>query len=534
MPETQPNTPQSPPGLSSKFGPWPLPVLSGILVGSSYIPFPPWASLFCFVPLWLFWQRQQSLRNIVLGGLLASFVFTLIGFNWVTYLLHEFAHLPWPLAAVGMLLFALVAHLYVPLAGALWFWGQRKFAWPEPLSLALLALLTAVCEAHSLTLFDWNFGYSWYGAGIPVYHWAETVGFSGLSAATLLCNLPSYYAWQYRKQRRGIAILASVAAGFLLLNGGGLWLRARLPQPDASFKVLLVQGNIGNSEKLAAELGKGYDREIVRRYFALTDRALASTDAQGVDFALWPETAFPALLGEAFTAYEQPQALAQFLAGRQLPLLTGAYGYARATRQLTNSLFVLNKDGILVPPNYSKTILLAFGEYLPGEQWLPQIRQWLPPIGNFARGAGPSALLHWNGYRMGAQICYESLFPAFTRALAELGAQFIVNVTNDSWYGTWQEPYQHMYMTLARGVEFRRPLLRATNTGISTVVLASGEILQRSPLHQEWTGIYQVPYLKNPPATFYQRHFWLVPSLLWGTLLALLGAGVWQWHRRGQ
>ncbi|MEQ1530576.1 MAG: nitrilase-related carbon-nitrogen hydrolase, partial [Methylococcales bacterium] len=145
--------------------------------------------------------------------------------------------------------------------------------------------------------------------------------------------------------------------------------------------------------------------------------------------------------------------------------------------------------------------------------------------GHFARGAGPTELLQWNGYKMGAQICYESLFPQFSKSLAELGAQFIVNVTNDSWYGAWQEPYQHMYMTLARGVEFRRPVLRVTNTGISTVSLASGEILEQSPIHQPWVGVYEVPYLKNPPSTFYQRWFWLMPGLMWGSLLLTLVLG---------
>jgi apolipoprotein N-acyltransferase len=80
-------------------------------------------------------------------------------------------------------------------------------------------------------------------------------------------------------------------------------------------------------------------------------------------------------------------------------------------------------------------------------------------------------------------------------------------------------------MTLARGVVFRRPVLRVTNTGISAVSLASGEILERSPIHQQWSGLYEVPYLSNPPSTFYQRWFYLVPSLLWGSLLVLLGLG---------
>ena len=169
-------------------------------------------------------------------------------------------------------------------------------------------------------------------------------------------------------------------------------------------------------------------------------------------------------------------------------------------------------------------ITILHGVFIPHGAGV--IRTWLPSTGQFARGPGPTELLKWNGYKMGAQICYESLFPEFSRSLANLGAQFIVNVTNDSWYGSWQEPYQHMYMTLARGIEFRRPVLRVTNTGISTVSLASGEILERSPIHQPWSGIYEVPYLTKPTETFYQHWFWLVPFLLWGTLILLLTLGL--------
>ncbi|NOT12562.1 MAG: apolipoprotein N-acyltransferase [Methylococcaceae bacterium] len=516
---------------SKTFGAWRLPILSGILIGTSYIPFPPWASLFCFVPLWIFWNQQARLKQVFIGGLVTAFVFTLIGFNWVTYLLHEFAHLNWALSVVGMLFYALIAHLFVPLAGVLWFVGQRKFQWSGRLSLGLMVMITVLCEANSFTLFDWNFGYSWYGSNIPVYQWAEIIGFSGLSALTLLCNLAFYMAWEKRRERSGKIILAGILAGFLLMNVGGLALKTRFPQPDATLKTLLVQASIDNAEKLAAELDKGYGKEIFNRYLALTDKALASNQGKAIDFALWPETAFPALLGKKFQFDEYPLELAKFLSARQLPLITGAYGVDESSGLITNSLFIIDKNGNVLPSHYSKTVLLAFGEYIPGENYFPEIRQWLPPTGHFARGAGPTSLLNWNDYNMGAQICYESLFPAFSRSLAELGAQFIVNVTNDSWYGTWQEPYQHFYMTLARGVEFRRPVLRVTNTGISTVSLATGEILQRSPIHQPWTGIYEVPYLKNPPATFYQKWFWLGPSLLWSTLLMLLVAGMIRKHR---
>jgi apolipoprotein N-acyltransferase len=505
-------------------GSWLLPILSGIFIGTSYIPFPPWASLFGFVPLWIFWQRQPSISRIVLGGMLTAFVFTLIGFNWVTYLLHEFAHLDWPLAVLGMIAFALLAHLFVPLAGLLWFLGQRRFQWPEPVSLALMAMITTLSQAHTPTLFDWNFGYSWYGAGLPVFHWAEMIGFSGLSAATVLGNLPMYYAWKYRNTGRGRRILIAVVLSFAALNGGGLWLKWRLPEPDASLTALLVQGNIGNAEKLSAELGNAYQDEILTRYLKLTDKGVAASPAP-IDFAIWPETAYPSFLGADLRSDPHGARLKQYLSDRRLALITGAYGFDRSSRMMTNSLFVLDRKGETIGPHYSKSILLAFGEYIPGESLVPWIRDWLPPTGQFARGNGPTTLLQLDGYRIGPQICYESLFPAFTRSLAELGAQFIVNATNDSWYGSWQEPHQHLYMTLARGVEFRRPVLRATNTGISTVSLASGDLLERSPIHQDWAGVYRVPYRKSPPATVYQTGFYVVPVLLWVSLIGLLTLG---------
>ncbi|MFA5983566.1 MAG: apolipoprotein N-acyltransferase [Methylococcaceae bacterium] len=511
--------------LKKLLHPWFLPILSGVFIGTSYIPFPPWAALFCFVPLWLFWQQQTQLKPVILGGLVTAFTLTLIGFNWMTYLLHEFAHLPWPVAVVGMLVYAVIAHLFVPLAGLIWYVGQTKFNWPKALSLALMALITCLSEAYSFTLFDWNFGYSWYGANVPIYQWAEIIGFKGLSAATLLANLPLYYAWQNRTKPLGKVILTSVCFTFVLLNLSGLWLKNRLPPPDAALNALLVQGNVGHTEKLAAEFGKAYPKEVLRRYIALTDQAVQAANTT-IDFAMWPETAFPSLMGGDFQFNELPKSLSHYLAQANLALITGAYGIEESSRLITNSMFVLDNKGQLVPPHYSKTILLAFGEYIPGEAWFPQLRDWLPATGQFARGPGPSLLLNLNDYKMGAQICYESLFPQFSRDLANLGAQFIVNATNDSWYGDWQEPYQHLYMTLARGVEFRRPVLRVTNTGISTVSLASGDILQRSPMDQAWTGLFKVPYLKNPPTTFYQRWFWLIPCLLWGTLFTLLIFGL--------
>lgn len=493
---------------------WLLPVLSGVFIGTSYIPFPPWASLFCFIPLWLFWSKQNRLKNVLIGGLLTTFVYTLIGFNWITYTLHEFAQVNWFFAGIGMILFALFGHLFVPAAGVLWYVGAKIFRWPPWLSFAQMALLTALCEFSLPMLFKWNFGYSWYGIGLPLYHWAEFIGFTGLSIFTILLNYPLLIAWQNRRETRGRSILAAFVIFFLAANVGGQWLKNRLPESDASFNTLLVQANIGNMEKQANEHGKGFQTEILKKYLTVTENGLDRHPDVAVDFVMWSETSFPSLLGGQYNDSYYARVLQEYLRERGIGMITGAYAKDERSGLITNSLFALDRQGTVTEPHYSKTILLALGEYIPGEKTFPWLRDLLPMVGNFAEGPGPTVLLKLNDYRIGPQVCYESLFPDFSKGLADIGAQFIVNATNDSWYGTWQEPYQHLYMTLARAVEFRRPVVRVTNTGISTVALASGDILQTSPLDQVWSGLFTVPYLKEPEATFYQRHFGLIPGLL--------------------
>lgn len=501
---------------------WWLPVLSGVFIGTSYIPFPPWAVLFCFAPLWLFWLRQRRLSAVLAGGVLTSFIYTLIGFNWVTHTLHEFAGVNWFVAGIGMLLFALFGHLFVPVAGLAWF-ACRRLAMGEAWSLALMALCTVQAESLVPMLFKWNFGYSWYGAGVPVYQLAELIGFSGLSALTILTSLAVVLAWRQRRTAAGRYGLAAIVLSFAALNAAGLWLKQRLPEPDAAVNVLMVQANIGNIEKQAMESGKGFRNEILKKYLEATDAGLR--EHPDVDFAMWSETAFPALLGGDYNRSLYAQVLQQYLQNRRLALITGAYAVDGATDLITNSLFALDGTGMVLEPHYSKTHLLALGEYIPGEDSFPWLRQMLPMVAHFGRGPGPTVLLEMNGLRMGPQICYESLFPAFSQGLADLGAMFFVNATNDSWYGGWQEPYQHLYMTLARGVEFRRPVLRVTNTGISTVALANGDVLALSPLDRTWADAYRVAYRTRPEPTFYQRHFNLLPELLWTALAGLLLTG---------
>ncbi|MGE3261676.1 MAG: apolipoprotein N-acyltransferase [Bacteriovoracia bacterium] len=501
--------------------------LSGILLGISVlptdkIPLGHWPIFFGFVPLWNYWLTNPEGKNIFRAGWITQFLFTLIAFNWVAHTVHEFSFLPWPLAALVLMLFCAVANLYLPIAGMLWKWLFPSSAYGEGARIMALVLLTALGERAFPMIFEWNFGYVWFYERWPGFHFADVIGFRGLSTACLVLNGLVLFAW--RKKIRGErwwVPLAAASVFLMALNWAGTYRLHSLVPADRSLRVLVVQANIGNKQKHQAEFGEGYRDAIIGKYIDLTERALGASGSKP-DFVVWPENAFPDLLLEPTLTQGKALILKRFLVEQKVSLITGAYGF-NGTDAITNSVFLLSSGGEWAAAPYRKTVLLPFGEYIPGARWFPWLKNLLPHVRDFGAGSGP-AVLSLHEARLGIQICYEGLFDWFTRASARDGANLIVNVTNDSWYGKWQQPYQHFYMTLGRAIETRLPLLRATNTGISGVALANGEILELSPMHEEWTHVYSIPYTQAPGLTPFVRYgYWLVPGMLAALLLGLLG-----------
>ena len=518
--------------MRSRLSSYRLPLLSGLFIGTSCIPFPPWALLFCYVPLWLFWIREGSVRKILWGGWLAQFLFCLVGFHWVAYTAHEFGHLSWPLALLVLLLFCAFGHLYFVLAGLAFALLRDRLGLSRAAQLALLPCLTALCGQYVPMIFPWNLGYPWLGSGLPAFQLAEYVGFEGLSVLTLFLNLALLLAWERRKDRMGAYLLGAAMSFLLLINGAG-WLAGKAqPSPDAIANVLVVQGNVGNLEKAYAEKREGFREEILRRYFRLTRQGLAEAGGRAPDFVVWPETAFPDTIPARPLHTGNAGTLMAFVRSSATALVTGALGRDAASGKPTNSMSFLDRDGGVADKPYDKVHLLIFGEYFPFSDRFPVLKKWFPFTADFARGPGPGTR-RIGGLLVGPQICYEGLFPGFSRSLAEQGAQIFVNVTNDSWFGTSAEPYQHLFMTLARGIEFRRPVVRATNTGISAAMRADGTLLELSPLHAEWTHLYEIPYRKAPHPTFYQEYgYRLVPAVLWLAAAVLIATG-WRGRRGG-
>jgi apolipoprotein N-acyltransferase len=492
---------------------WPL--LAGFFVGTSYIPFPPWALLFCYTPLWIFIVRDsKSLKQAFWGGWVTQFLLTMIGFHWIAYTAHEFGSLPWIISVAALLLFCAFMHLYIAVAPVLALWARKKWNLSTVQTLFLIPLIHSLLERIWPAIFQWNLGYTLLWAKIPIYNFADIIGFEGLSSLILLANawIAMIWLFQFEQKNKSLRQLAMLIGIFLVLCVVGTYHGAKWYETDRNIKVTVVQGNIGNQEKIEAEKGRGFQDDIINLFLKLSAQGVQV--APDTDLLLWPETAFPDYLDAPFRNRKHPQLLASGLSAIGKPLMTGAYSVERndvdPRKSLSyNALFLVDPNVNQLDTPYRKTNLLVFGEYLPLSETFPILLTYIPWVANFGRGQGPDVLTldhHGEPVHFGGQICYEGLYPEFSRGLSEKGADILVNVTNDSWFGQPSEPRQHLFMTFGRAIETRRPLVRSTNTGISTAILANGKVLQQSPLHKEWVGDFVIRYKKDAEKTVFVQY----------------------------
>ena len=517
-----------------------LPLLSGLLSGTSYIPFPPWAAVFMWVPLWWFVSQQKSLKTILMGAWLCQFIVALVGFNWVAYTIHTFGQLPWVAAILGLLFFCAFSNIFIVVACAAWFFlvHRSPTSVSMPFRLILFPLLFSLFHSLIPMLFPWNMGYVWLWTGLPLFQTAEIWGARFLNTLIYIFNLCFLILYKHRWDSTGKGALAAAAGLFVFLNIFGFYLKHRLPDQHAHLTVLTVQTNIGQLTDLTGDLShmsyfppslKKRIKKPARRARILTKELTYKglikfrrqyKERAHINFILWPEGGYPYIINKSQSHVPY---LTRIVKKLKIPLITGGIG--RDDRGHSNSLFIFNREGELLKPVYDKIKLLAFGEYMPGPFQLPFIKKLLPYFqGRFIPGQNP-AVQELEGTLLGLQICYESLFDKITRKMAQEGAQALINVTNDSWYGSWQEPWQHLVMSLARAVEVRRPLIRATNTGISTVIQSDGTVMKQSPLNKPWIHLYEIPYDKNPPATLFMGWGFYINELF--LLLLTLTGFLW-------
>ena len=413
----------------------------------------------------------------------AGLVGHLVGFHWVYQTVRVFGGFGPPAAAavfaifvvtgaLQFLLFALIHHHLDPAFDAL---ALRS------------ATAVALSELLMPRLFPWHFGHT----QIAFTPFVQIAGLGGAIAVSFLMFWLAEAIVRvvvFRERRR--AFLVPVVLSVLAMAYGVAMMGTFRSPQGVPQEVVLVQGNATLAEKRDLASAR---QNLVRIYDLSTAAAHPDT------LVVWPEGAVPAYIPATIGSVGQPPVLPWI--GDGSAFLVGSYSFLPDERRF-NAAFAVYPDGE-VPMPYFKRVLIPFGEYMPLASWFPGLRELNAKAGVFSAGteavvfAYPMHRPDGTAYtlKVSPLICYEDTLPSLARESVRKGAELLVNITSDSWFGRTLAPHQHHLIAAFRAIENRRFLIRATNTGLSAVVDPLGKTVARIPPFSEGTATAQVRLL---------------------------------------
>ena len=421
------------------------------------------SGVLCFAPFGLFWlaplvwfglfqllRLAASTRQATLTGLSFGLGFFLTGVSWVYVSLSVFGGMPWWLAGPAAFLFCAVMALFPMLAGALFKRWQPEAVWRQAFYFAALIAAADWLRSWIFTGFPWlAVGYS-QAPPSPLAGFAPLLGVHGLSLLVALAGA-LLVRW-----RHGLGFIVLLAVTGLVLRQVP-W-TTPVGQP---LSVALVQGNIPQDMK--------FRPEAFIRTLNLYQRLIEQNPAQ---LTLLPETALPIFFQQLPEMYVERLQKAMWAQGGDLiaGTLTGD------NDQYFNSAISL---GSSPSQTYSKRHLVPYGEFIPpGFAWFMELVSI--PMSSFARGAENQAPLAVAGQKVAVNICYEDVFgEELIGALPAAG--ILANLSNTAWFGHSLAQPQHLQIAQLRAAETGRPMLRATNTGMTAIVAANGDVQAALP-----------------------------------------------------
>ena len=493
--------------------------LAGALSALAMAPFNLWPVLFITLPvaLWLIDGAAAGKHNGIPAAAIAGwwfgFGYFIAGLYWIGYaFLVDADTFAWllPIAVAGLpAVLALFMALGFALARLLWTRDAFRI-----LSFATAITASEWLRGHILSGFPWNlFGYA-ITEPLALAQSASLIGIWGLTFLTLaIFATPAVLIDDRAVTRRPWLPLAAALAVLLCMVGYGTVRLARhATQLVPGVKLRLMQPNLQQDVKF----NYGAKKEVMEKYLALSDRATGpqSSGVRDATILIWPESAFPFFLAR------EPDVLAQIadFLPRGTTLITGAVRPPDAPpgvkiSRAYNSIYAIDGDGNVLSI-YDKLHLVPFGEYLPFQSTMEKlgIMQLTRVIGGFIPGTRRNVMTIPGAPKALPLICYEV---AFSGQIVPPGERpgWIVNLTNDGWFGISTGPYQHLQQARLRAIEEGLPIVRVANTGISAVIDPLGRFIGELPLGQE--GVLDSPLpAALPPSVFSRIGDWPLAIML--------------------
>ena len=495
----------------------------------SALGFPKWnlwpCAWFFLVPL-LHVMRESNARQGFKLALWSGIVGNFLQLYWITWTISDYTAVPVAAAAVVTLLLSLLVSLFWGAWGASLCWLRARSRVPLPV---LAAALWVIFEwlRTPLIRFNWNkLGVLWLSHDNLVQA-ADLFGVYGLSFFVVLANAAVYEIFALRWRRRqgeevstdeararaAIPTIALLLIGAVFLYGYArrAGMESKMNTGEPLLRAALIQGNIEQRMKW----DPAWEEEILKTYEELTRQAVAEAKQSGeLDLVVWPEAAVPFFpTDESAPGWR----LHRLVNETGVPILFGAPHYE--ARHYYNSAFLM-RPGTEELAHYDKNVLVPLGEYVPLTGLFFFVDK-ITEVGgsDFTPGTGARALELGN-VRIGTLICYEGIFPGLVRDFERGGTDVFANITNDAWFGNTSAPWQHMATVRMRAIETRSFVLRAANTGITTLIDPLGVAREPTELNERTYRIVSAG--EDLSDTFYEKHGDVVVGLsTLGMLLAL-------------
>jgi len=456
--------------------PWLSAAVSGLLLALSFPK--PGLSIFAwiaFLPLFYSVRGKTFKRSFQLGWLTGFTAYCGI-FYWLNIVMTTYGKLPLIISICLTLLMAAYLALYPALALACSRSAENGSV-PQVIAFPILWVSLEYVRAYLLSGFPWALlGYTQYRT-LPIIQIADLTGVYGVSFLILVVNVFLFQLWRWVRGKDGALypfLSTAVALPLLVLSIWYGFVSLNKEAVGREIKVALAQGNIPQDIKW----NPAFQEDTVAIYERLSRR----TKGTAVDLIVWPESSLPFFFQKELIYSARVSSLARET-GASLVVSSPALEQSNGRELLLNSAFMIAPDGSTVG-RADKVHLVPFGEYVPLAKLLPFVKKMVEGIGDFSPGSG-IVPLQATTCKAGILICFEGIFPEISREYVVKGADLLVNITNDAWFGDSSAPYQHLSMTVFRAVENRVPLVRSANTGVTAVIDSRGHIRGMTELFRE-------------------------------------------------